>query len=97
MQCIQPFVLDLQPGTALGYLQDVQYQLASVIEPDIAFLASNFSGLVVSPRHSLSHLLLLFICCVCGWLWMTCLLAFSTRCLVRSRVEDEQSHSGLKA
>lgn len=50
-QCIAPFIQDLQPGVALGYLLDVQYQISAVLTPDIAFLSSNFSSLVVRARR----------------------------------------------
>lgn len=46
LQCVAPFVTDLQPSIALGYLQDVQHQISAVIAPDISSLGSNFNDLV---------------------------------------------------
>ncbi len=62
LQCIAPFVQDLQPSTCLNYLLDVQHQIGDVIEPSLSFLSDNFTALVVSsscekvycsclPRH----------------------------------------------
>ena len=50
-QCMAPFIQDLQPGVALGYLLDVQYQISSVLTPDIAFLSGNFSDFVVRMQY----------------------------------------------
>ena len=46
-QCIQPFVQDLEPAVALGYLLDVQYQISFVLQPDLAFVSGNLTSLVV--------------------------------------------------
>ena len=50
MQCIAPFVHELEPALALGYLLDVQYQIGYVLQPDLAFVSSNFTSLVVGPH-----------------------------------------------
>ncbi len=49
-QCIEPFVQDLEPAVALGYLLDVQYQISYVLQPDLAFVSGNLTSLVVR-RH----------------------------------------------
>jgi len=48
--------MDLQPSTALGYLQDVQHQISTVITPDISSLGSNFNDLVsLTLLHPYQH------------------------------------------
>ena len=49
-QCIQPFVQNLEPAVALGYLLDVQYQISFVLQPDLAFVSGNLTSLVVCYR-----------------------------------------------
>lgn len=47
VQCVAPFVQDLEPALALGYLLDVQYQISFVVQPGLAFLSGNLTSLVV--------------------------------------------------
>ena len=44
---MEPFVQDLEPAVALGYLLDVQYQISFVLQPDLAFVSGNLTALVV--------------------------------------------------